>query len=141
MFFKLPLAHQTQFDTLTYNQQQPPFDNNYYQTSLPAVPANDSISIAPSQEAVSQADIYHQQDQSYIATSNEIPEVDSYSNSHLPSQQTDIQSSDSQQPQPQQLLFNNQENFQADLSQTTFAGAYDYYNQNISSHQAYEVSF
>lgn len=124
---------------MSYNQQeplQPTFHNHFYQESLPAA-LDESVNARPSQQAESQLETLHQQDANYIATSNEIPEVDSYSNYHNPPQ-ADMQSIDSQQPQ--QSHFNNQEHFQPEASQTTFAGTYDYYNQSPSIHQTLEVS-
>lgn len=138
--FKFSSEYQNQYETLSYNQQQslqPTFDNHLYQASLPAVP-DESVNVRGSQQATNKLEILHHHDTNYIAKNNEILEVDSYSNYHNSLQPADIQSSDSQNTQP--LHFNNQEHFQPEPSQTTFAGTYDYYNQNPSIHQTFKVS-
>lgn len=136
-FFKITSEHQTQCDKSSFDQQQyqPTFDSNNY----PTVYVNDSSNVNQSQEET-QTFNHHPTSHQYIATSNEIPGVDTSSNYYQPLQQDDIHSNDSQ-PQIQPLSLNNKEQFPNELlSQATITDTYDYYSQNTSSHPSYEVS-
>lgn len=135
-------------DPLVYTEQiqnQPLQDyTNYQQPSVATVPNTDIINqtqeVIPADSHV-QTHQYQQEQQPYAPTNNEIPEVDSYNSYYQPLKPAEIPQEELTQQPLQHQPYNSQEPFQPEQNQTTFTGAYDYYQPNVSSQQYQEVSF